>query len=858
MTETGIQVTEPKVLYDQYHDIRWIPAPCQEACPVGTDVPSYVGLIWEEKYEDALEAITATNPFSSVCGRVCAMPCETKCRRGESDAPVAIRNLKRFVMERLGQDFRLTPVSVTRSETIGIVGSGPTGLTAAQDLAEAGYEVHVYEKWDRPGGMMNVFPEFRIPRRVIEDDIKRLLDHCPGVKVHLNCALGDQISLGELKKRHDAVFLALGVWRDKLAGIPGDTEGLEGFYGINFLEDLSKGTEITLNGKVIVIGGGNVAMDTARTALRVGAQEVQLYCLEAREEMPAFAYEIDQAEKEGVVINPSWGPKQILNQAGRVTGVEFMNCVSVFDGEGRFNPAFGEKTMMVDAQSVLLSIGLEAANSELQNIGMIERGRVKADFETVRTSDPKIFAAGDCAFGPSAVVYAMNHGHRAAYYIQAFLEGRENPLPYRVPYRTRRVPVAQDPMWEKLPREDQPFLGIGKDCKWPRLSECESTMEEEAVKRQAARCLRCDAETGSSDYSRRTREHIHAMARTETTDLPRQKALLLQRMKPRDNPFPPERPARIDDLVLLSAALTRLVIDPYREACATHTVIGKSLDLKQPFLFTGFDQAPQEVQQALALGLAESGCAYIGFEPLYNGGLEGQKFSSNRKLRWLQLIAPEVSEPRADAAGLVYVIGREFHPIQSERLNRDQLLGLVVATSALEKAIPYALDQGFDLLLLDGSAGIDKPWAELQGEPDLTVMRDAIRLLRKMNREEDIGLLYFGGLRSGTDMAKALAINCNAGVFGVAMGIAIGGVIEGDHITFDSSRTLEERRNAVESWIRATAQETAIIARCTGKTNVHNLTTGRRSATQGRILKHKGNSCPKHSGSPGCAIGIVE
>jgi glutamate synthase domain-containing protein 2 len=142
---------------------------------------------------------------------------------------------------------------------------------------------------------------------------------------------------------------------------------------------------------------------------------------------------------------------------------------------------------------------------------------------------------------------------------------------------------------------------------------------------------------------------------------------------------------------------------------------------------------------------------------------------------------------------------------------------------ALEKAIPWALEQKFDLLLLDGSAGIDKPWTELQGEPDLTVMRDAIHILRKINREEDIALLYFGGLRSGTDVAKALAINCNAGIFGVAMGIAIGGAIEGDHIAFDSSRTLEERRNAVESWIKATAQETAMIARCTGKTNVHNL-----------------------------------
>jgi hypothetical protein len=348
-------------------------------------------------------------------------------------------------------------------------------------------------------------------------------------------------------------------------------------------------------------------------------------------------------------------------------------------------------------------------------------------------------------------------------------------------------------------------------------------MDTEAAKRQAARCLRCDAETGSSDYSRRTREHIHAMARTEPDDLEGQRHILLQRLKPRDNPFPPERPPHIDDLVFLSAALTRLVIDPYREACSTRTVIGKSLELQQPFLCAGFDEAPAEVQQALAWGLTNSGCAYIGFQPLFTGDSAIGASSQNGKLKWLQLISPDRSEPRADAAGLVYVSGSDFHPIPAERLHPEQLLGLSVSTPALEKALPHALEQGFDLLLLDGSSGIDKPWTELHAEPDLTVMREAIRLLRQVNREEDISLLYFGGLKSGTDVAKALAINCHAGVFGVAMGIAIGGVIEGDHIEFDSSRTLEERRHAVESWIRATAQETAIIARCTGKTNVHNL-----------------------------------
>jgi glutamate synthase domain-containing protein 2 len=169
------------------------------------------------------------------------------------------------------------------------------------------------------------------------------------------------------------------------------------------------------------------------------------------------------------------------------------------------------------------------------------------------------------------------------------------------------------------------------------------------------------------------------------------------------------------------------------------------------------------------------------------------------------------------------VLGREFQPVHTHRLYEDQLLGLAVAAPALEKSIAFALEHGFDLLLLDGSAGIEKHWVELRGAPDLTVMRDAIRILRRLNREEDITLVYFGGMRSGTDAAKVLSINCNAAVFGVAMGIAMGGVIEKDRISFDSSRSLKDRRRAVENWVTATAQETAMIARCTGKTNVHNL-----------------------------------
>jgi NADPH-dependent glutamate synthase beta subunit-like oxidoreductase len=798
--------------YNEFGDLQWIPAPCQKACPVGTDAPSYIGLIWEGKYEEALEAITATNPFSSVCGRVCAKPCETECRRGESDGSVAIRGLKRFVMDRLGNDFHLPEVAVHQQKTIGIVGGGPTGLTAAQDLAEAGYEVHIYEKSDRLGGMINAIPQFRLPQNQVEEDITRVLDHCPGIHVHLNTTLGKETTLDALKEKHDAVLLAVGLWRDRGLGIPGEAEATNGIYGIKLLTDMMAGQNAQLPEKVVVVGGGNVAMDMARTALRLGARDVQLFCLESREEMPAWNHEIKEAEEEGIVIHPGWGPKEILLQNGRVKGLEFKRCVSVFDDEGRFNPAYDEATIQtVDAGAVLLAIGLMGDNDELKDSGLMQRGFVKADLEGMQTVDPQVFAAGDCAFGPSAVVYAMNHGHRAAYYIKAYLEGRKNPLPYRVPWRTRGVPVTQDPDWEKLPLEPQIFCGFQED---KPFDECEETYSDDVAHRQAARCLRCDTETGASDYSRRTREHLHAMARTEPKSHERLRAIALERLKPRDNPFPSDRPAHIDDLVFLSAALTRLVIDPYREHCDTTTPIGKSLSLDQPFFFTGFDEAPDDVRRALAQGLAETNCGYMGFHPL---GEIGQ-------FPWLQLIVPGKTTPSADAEGLIYVLGSDFEPVEAKRLKDDQLLGLAVKTTALQKAIPWALEKEWDVLILDGTSGMETSWVELEGFPDLTVMRDAIHILRNdLDREEDIALVYFGGLRSGTDIAKVLAINCNAGVFNVAAALGLGGVEENGQMAFDGGMSVEERIDAVRQWIKATADESAIIARCTGKTYVHNL-----------------------------------
>ncbi len=798
-------------VHDEYHDPVYIPTPCQEGCPVGTDIPSYIGLIGRGEYEKAFEVLSANNPFSFVCGRICSKPCEDVCRRGNSDQAVTIRDLKRFVSDQVGKNYSLPPTQVTLKPNVGIVGGGPAGMTAAQDLAEAGYEVHIYERMDRLGGMMAAgIPPFRCPRSFLEDDISRMLKHCPGIKVHLNCVLGRDVTLRQLKERHGAVLLSIGLWKDKKLNIPDEREVMSGLYGINFLMDINNGKNIRLKGKVIVIGGGNVAIDMARTAGRAGAENVQLFFLETRDSMPAWEHEVREAVAEGILFNPSWGPKRILHKNGKVTGVEFMRCVSVFDDKGMFDPRFDPgSTQTVDTGSILVGIGLTVDDPGLSAAGLIGGGLVKAEVDTMRTADPKVFAAGDCGFGASSVVNAMHLGHRAAYYVKAFLEGKDGPPPYRTPFNSRSVLVTQDPNWEKMPREEQVFLGLGDT---PSVfSECGLTYDLETAKRQATRCLRCDTETGSAGYSRRTREHIHAMAKTGVNEIDKQQRILSARLRPRDNPFPPGRSAHLDDVVFMSAALTRLVIDPYREACSMGTKIGESLELELPFFFTGFDGAPPEVRQALFRSLKAGGCAYIGFQPPGEG------------VRWLQLLVDGDSEPHPEAGGLVYVMGNKFRAVKPERLYKGQLIGLAAAAPALAEAIPYALDNSFDFMLLNGTGNIADPWVELRQAPDLTVIRDAIKILRSLNMEEELSLLYYGGLRTGTDVAKVLAMNCNAGVFSAAMGIALGGVIENDRLQFSGKLSIEDLSAAGENWIKAASQEAAIIGRCTGKTNVHNL-----------------------------------
>ena len=800
----------PPELDDDTADIHFVPPPCQVACPVGTDVPAYIALIWEGKLEEAFAAITATNPFSSVCARVCSAPCEPACRRADSDGALAIRNLKRYVMDRMGSHRPLAPVAVRREETVAIVGGGPAGLTAAQDLALAGFKVHVYEMSGRLGGMIAWgIPNFCLPPSVIDQDIERMMARCPGIEVHLDHALGEEITLGELKQRHDAVLLAIGAtWGRKLPVPGGDHPRIED--GVGFIHRINAGERPRLPDKVLVIGGGDVAVDVARLAVRLGAGEVHMMCLESRQNMPAQDREIDAIIKESIRLQNDRLPIEVIAGAEEIT-VRFVETTGGgLDADGKlcFEIVEGSEHDLSFAM-VVAAIGQGAESAELQDKGMMDGDRVRADFDTMRTGETNVFAAGDGAFGGSSIVSAMHHGHKAAYYIKAFLDGREDPVPYRTPYRTRRVPVAQDVMWTEYPPHELTYQGLGDVP--AEFAEAEAGYDAPTAIKEAARCFRCDAETGSADYSVRNREDFFAMAQARPGDAGELHRLLQQRLIPREILVSADRPPTFDDLVFLPANLSRLVIDPYRDHCSTETEIAGRLAMDLPFLVSGFDDAPGEARQALAGSLKATGCGYVGARAIGGG------------VPWLQVLEPGAAMGDEAAEGIVINLGERFQRVEPGAAGEGQLLGLAVKTSALEEAIPFALEADFDLLILDASGGIGKPWPELSGRPDLTVLRQAVAILRRLNREEDIDLVYFGGIRSGTDAAKCISLGCKAVIAGVALGFSLGGTVENGAMTFAGDRTGEERVIAATRLIQGMADETSILARCTGKTNIHNL-----------------------------------
>src|SRR6516225_8351254 len=418
---------------DKKVDRDWLESnfPCMMACPAGTNAGRYVALIAEGRFEKAYRYARDPNPMASICGRVCAHPCETACRRGAIDKPISIRALKRFLTERYGPESR-QPLQIGRPPVermpfrIAIVGSGPVGLSAAHDLARLGYSITIFEAASVPGGMLSLgIPEYRLPRNIVESQIREILE-TGDVTLQTNQTAGRDFSIRELRDRgFDAVLIAVGAHRSRDLSIPGvDLDGVH--RGIEFLLNVNLGYKFTIGKKVLVIGGGNVAMDVARSAarevlrqqplpgeitpsdenlqavathemvdislsaLRMGAREVGLVCLEKREEMPAALEEIEEAETEGIIMHPGFGPKRVLGRDGKVVGLQCLKTKYVFDENHRFNPAFYENSdTQFECDTVILAIG-QAPNLEFlkpeDGVEISARGLIHVNRETLMTS----------------------------------------------------------------------------------------------------------------------------------------------------------------------------------------------------------------------------------------------------------------------------------------------------------------------------------------------------------------------------------------------------------------------------------------------------------------------------------------
>jgi NADH-quinone oxidoreductase subunit F len=475
---------------------------CQHACPAGIDVPNYVAAVAEGDYERSVEIIRERNPFPAVCGRICIHPCEYKCRRGELDQPVAIRALKRLASDWYFKNIgpQRDPFPVTRKEKVAIVGGGPAGLTCAYYLAKMGYKATVFEAQPVAGGMLGIaVPEFRLPRKVIEEEIQ-YIENC-GVEIRYNSPIDAKHTFNDLlDEGYSAVFIAAGAQASKRIGIPGEEADLAGlYYGLDFLSKVRTGRKVPLSGSTVVIGGGNVAVDVARTALRSGARGVQIFCLEPRDEMPAWEQDIEEAIDEGIVINTEASPSRITHKDGHVTGIEFTHCICVFDDKGCFNPTCDlEDTRFVDADNVIISIGQAADMSFLDADSKLERalwGTLVVDTNTLATNVPGVFAGGDFTTGPTFVIRAISSGRRAAIAINKYLTGDDSPV--YIPDEKSARHTAAGLALDEESTEDQPRVEVGLEDAGQRIKdfrEVEKGFTEEEGRREAKRCLRCDLE----------------------------------------------------------------------------------------------------------------------------------------------------------------------------------------------------------------------------------------------------------------------------------------------------------------------------------------------------------------------------
>ena len=481
-------------------------SPCKAACPAHVPVQGYLAMAKEGRYEEALALIKRENPFPAICGRVCNKLCEEACTRGKIDSPVSIDEVKKFLAERdLHAKTRYVPEKRINNLTgewpqkIAIIGAGPAGLSCAYYLAERGYSPTVFEKNAKPGGMMTYgIPTYKLQRDVIEAEIDVI--RALGVEIRCNTEVGKDITIQELKDQgYQAFYIAIGCQGGRLPGVPNETaEGTD--FAVHFLSEALSHPDTKLDGDVVVVGGGNVAIDCARTAHRFHPDSVSMYCLESRETMPASRQEIEEAEEEEVRIEAGWGPKEVLtDETGHVCGIVFKRCVSTIDPEtGAFSPKYDEsETVTVKADKVIFAIGQSIEwGGLLEGTGVtFSRGNYPAaDGFTYQTEDPSIFVGGDVFTGPKFVINAIGAGHEAAESLIRFVSE------YNVPQtigRDRRFfkPLDTDNIsvdsYDTAGRQEPPCAHLadaGHSFEDPR-----GVFTEEQVKIEASRCLSCGA-----------------------------------------------------------------------------------------------------------------------------------------------------------------------------------------------------------------------------------------------------------------------------------------------------------------------------------------------------------------------------
>jgi formate dehydrogenase (NADP+) beta subunit len=500
---------------------------CQAACPVNTDAGRYVQLIAAGRDEEAYLVARAPNPFASICGRVCAAPCEDACRRGAIDDAVSIRALKRFVTEKYGAEstrpdtqdrlrIPLTPVPFVdraRARKVAIVGAGPAGLSAAHDLARLGYAVTVFEAGPEPGGMVRFgIPEYRLPRTLIRAEVEKIL--ALGVELRLSAPLTPDFGLAALRGLgYEAIFLAVGVSKGRDLTVPGvELDGV--VKAIDYLLNVNRGYRMDLGSRIVVIGGGFVAFDAARTALREmldsaraavrgGGREVTIVSLENFDEMPVLKTtlgqeEFEEARKEGIHFITRRGVARLAGN-GRLQQIFFRGVTSVFDEAGRFAPQYDNGDILsLDVDSCILAIGQQPDLTFLtpaDDIALTPGGTIRIDRETLATSVPGIFAGGDAAFGPRNLIEVVANGRRAARSIHAYLSGRPSSPRQPATIDIEHIPARAYRMiagFEELDRVPPPTLDLGRRT---GIAEVETGYDDAAARTQAARCLVCHVQT---------------------------------------------------------------------------------------------------------------------------------------------------------------------------------------------------------------------------------------------------------------------------------------------------------------------------------------------------------------------------